>query len=55
MKVLISLEGASPQTDIVRNLTPLEFRDLLSKLPVNYLGWRWVGSTVYYKIISYND
>lgn len=31
MKVLISLEGASPQTDIVRNLTPLEFRDLLSK------------------------
>lgn len=43
MKVLISLEGASPQTDIVRNLTPLEFRDLLSKpawVPVNYLGWR---------------
>lgn len=42
MKVLISLEGASPQTDIVRNLTPLEFRDLLSKpawVPVNYLGW----------------
>ena len=58
MKVLISLEGASPQTDIVRNLTPLEFRDLLSKpdwVPVNDLGWRWVGSTIYYKIISYND
>lgn len=26
-----------------------------AKRTVNYLGWRWVGSTVYYKIISYND
>ena len=62
MKVLISLEGASPQTDIVRNLTPLEFRDLLSKpawVPVNYLGWRWVqplmekyGEDVVVKVLS---
>ena len=58
MKVLISLEGALQQTNTIHDLTPLEFRDLLSKpawVPVNYLGWRWVGSTVYYKIISYND
>ena len=41
MKVLISLEGASPQTDIVRNLTPLEFRDLLSK-PAWAPGKYWV-------------
>ena len=26
---------------------------LPARVPVNYLGWRWVGSTVYYKIISY--
>lgn len=58
MKVLIRLSTESPQTNIIRSLTPLELRDLLSKpawVPVNYLGWRWCGTNVYYKILSYND
>lgn len=53
MKVWIGLKPNDRQ-GMEFNLTPLEFRDLLSKpdwVPLHFLGWRTFITSVYFKIL----
>ena len=53
MKVWIGLKPNDRQ-GMEFNLTPLEFRDLLSKpdwVPLHFLDWRTFITSVYFKIL----
>lgn len=53
MKIWIGLKPNDRQ-GMEFNLTPLEFRDLLSKpdwVPLHFLGWRTFITSVYFKIL----
>lgn len=51
MKVWIGLKPNDRQ-GMEFNLTPLEFRDLLSEwVPLHFLGWRTFITSVYFKIL----